>query len=305
VSASPECLKSRGEFHRLRTGSPAHCCTAPRVGFFLAAVHPRLLQFGHLVVPTYGALVALGIVLALVVSLRTGRLAGLDTGKLWNLALLAILVSIGGAKLLLAAFNWRRYGLRSFAIGLSGADAASLAGIAAAILACWLYARKVGLPVRRTADALAPAIALFSSVAAIGCLEAGCGYGTPTRMPWAIVFTAQSPVPGVPVGVPLHPTQIYSALMEFVLFVLLLWLLHRSHRDGEVMGSWLFLSGLGRYLLAFLRGDGGGKEIFGGLVSLTQLTAAFMVVAGGALWLQRTSAGARSQAADPKETHAA
>jgi phosphatidylglycerol:prolipoprotein diacylglycerol transferase len=267
-------------------------------------VHPRFLQFGHFVVPTYGVLVALGIVVALAACLRAGRLLGIDPTKLWNLSLLAVVVSIGSAKLVAIAGHWRRYGSRAFALGLSSADEAVLGGIAAAIVVCWLYARRRGMPLRRTADALAPALALFSSVAAIGCLEAGCGYGTPTRLPWAVVFTSPSAISGAPVGVPLHPTPLYFALVEFCLFVLLLWQLHRPHRDGEAMGAWLFLSGLGRYLLSFLRGDGGGRPLLGGAITLGQLVGLLMVLAGGALWLRRANAVPREHPVVREEHHA-
>lgn len=267
-------------------------------------MHPRFFQFGHVVVPTYGVLIALGILLSLIVCFRAGRLLGLDLAKLWNLALLAIVVSIGGAKLLLAAMNWSRYGARGFAFSLSGSDGALLGGFALAILACWLYAHRAGMPLRRTADALAPALAIFTSVAAIGCLEAGCGYGTPTHLPWAVVFTGPTVIPGPPVGVPLHPTQLYAALLEFCFFVLLLWLLHRSRRDGEVMGTWLFLSGLARYLLSFLRGDGGGQPLLDGLFTITQLVGVLMVLGGGALWMRRGNSALGSRAARSEEHHA-
>ena len=80
---------------------------------------------------------------------------------------------------------------------------------------------------------------------------------------------------------PLHPTQLYASLLEFLLFVFLLWLLHRPHSDGEILGAWLFLTGLSSSLLTFLRGDG---------VVATQLVGAVMVLAGGLLWLHRPPA---------------
>jgi phosphatidylglycerol:prolipoprotein diacylglycerol transferase len=137
-------------------------------------------------------------------------------------------------------------------------------------------------------------LALGSSVASIGCLEAGCDYGTPTRLPWAVVFNSPAALPGTPLGVSLHPTQIYTSLVDFVLFVVLLWLLHRPHYDGEILGAWLFLGGLASFLLAFLRGDGGGGVLFSGLITVTQLVAAAMVLGGGLLWLHRPQAGQAS-----------
>jgi prolipoprotein diacylglyceryltransferase len=79
--------------------------------------------------------------------------------------------------------------------------------------------------------------------------------------------------------VPLHPAQLYAGVVEFVLFVLLLWLLHRPHDDGEILGTWLFIGGLSSFLLTSLRGDS---------ILATQLAGALMVLWGGWLWLRRS-----------------
>jgi phosphatidylglycerol:prolipoprotein diacylglycerol transferase len=255
-------------------------------------VHPHLFQFGRLVLPTYGFLVALGTILSLVVCVRTARLLSLNTDKIWNLALLAIFATLVGSRLLSILLQWPHYGARALSMGLTRAHGfgAGPVGLAIALATGVLYALHAGLPIRRTADAFAPSLALGSSVASIGCLEAGCDYGTPTRLPWAVIFNSPAAVPGTPLGVPLHPTQIYASLVDFVLFVVLLWLLHRPHYDGEILGAWLFLGGLSSFLLAFLRGDGGNGVLFSGLITVTQLVAAAMVLAGGLLWLHRPPA---------------
>lgn len=227
-------------------------------------MHPDLFQLGHLILPTYGFLVALGTILSLLVGVRTARLLSLDTDKIWSVALLAIVIALAG-RILLNLLRWPRY---TFSIGLA------VVAIAAAA-----YAARLGLPIRRTADAFTPSLALGSAVVSIGCLEAGCDYGTPTHLPWAVVFNSPAAVPGTPLGVPLHPAQLYSSLVEFGFFVFLLWLLHRPHYDGEILGAWLFLSGLSSSLLTLVRG---------GDVLLTQLMGAAMVLGGGLLWLRRS-----------------
>jgi phosphatidylglycerol:prolipoprotein diacylglycerol transferase len=225
-------------------------------------VHPQLIQFGRVVLPTYGFLVALGVVLALIVCVRTARLLSLDTDKIWSVALLAIVTALAG-RIVLLLLRWQPY---NFSVGIAAAAAAVV------------YALRLGLPIRRAADAFAPSLALGSAVVSIACLEAGCDYGTPTHLPWAVIFNSPSAVPGAPLGVPLHPTQLYAGLVEFSLFILLLWLLHRPHDDGEVLGAWLFLGGLARFLLTSLRGDE---------VVATQWVGATMVLGGGLLWLHR------------------
>jgi len=243
-------------------------------------VHPQLFQFGHLVLPTYGFLVALGTILALLVCIYTARTLTLDTEKIWSVALLAIVTTLVGNKLLSIALAGHPSG--SWAFGLSSRGGIGIGIAAAAGIA---YARHLRLPLRRSADAFAPGLAVGSSVISIGCLEAGSDYGTPTRLPWAVIF--RSPVAGMsgtPLGVPLHPTQIYTSLVDFLLFVLLLWLLHRPHHDGEIMGAWLFLGGLSSFLLTSLRGEVG--PLLSGLVPFTQLVSAVMVLAGAFLWLR-------------------
>lgn len=258
-------------------------------------MHPRLLEIGHFILPTYGVLLALGLVLALLVCLRVAKLLALNTDKVANLAMLSVAVTLAGAKLLLAALHWQRYGIHALAFSLVNAGDAVFGGTAAAILICWGYARKVGLPVLRTADALAPALAVGSSIASIACFEYGCGYGTPTTLPWAAIYTSPFVAPGTPLGVPLHPTQIYASLAEYMIFVVLLWLLRRPHHDGEVMGAWLYLSGICRFFLSYFRGDEGrpSPSVF----TLRQTIAIGMVLFGGLLWLRRGSADEAPDAA--------
>lgn len=233
-------------------------------------MHPHLFQFGRLILPTYGFLVAVGTVASLLLLVRTARLLSLDTDKIWSVALLAIVTAILASSILLILFHWPRYGL-----GVGLVQAAVTSGTAFA------YALHLGLPIRRTADAFAPSLALGSAVASIGCLEAGCDYGTPARVPWAVIFNDPAASPGTPLGVPLHPTQLYTSLLQFLLLVFVLWLLHRPHQDGEILGTWLFLSGLASSLLSYVLGDG---------VVAAQFIGALMVLAGGLLWVRRQPA---------------
>ena len=67
----------------------------------------------------------------------------------------------------------------------------------------------------------APGIALGHVVGRFGCLFAGCCYGKPTTLPWGITFTdpfAADNV-GTPLGVPLHPTQLYEAGAELLILI--------------------------------------------------------------------------------------
>ena len=99
------------------------------------------------------------------------------------------------------------------------------------VVAFW-YIAKHRLPFWTTCDVFAPGIALGHVTGRLGCLAAGCCYGKPTDVPWAIIFTnplAAANV-GTPLGIPLHPTQLYEAGAELLILVLLLATERRGRR---------------------------------------------------------------------------
>jgi hypothetical protein len=113
---------NRGELHRLRTGSPAHCSrpSGPDSTFLpnrwrlrlkskcriLTQVHPVLFHIGVILIPSYGAVAAVGVLLALFLAQRTARIAGLNTGQVWNLCILSLFAALLTQRLLLVAVNW-------------------------------------------------------------------------------------------------------------------------------------------------------------------------------------------------------
>jgi phosphatidylglycerol:prolipoprotein diacylglycerol transferase len=138
-------------------------------------------------------------------------------------------------------------------------------GLIAAFVTGLLLVRRYRLPMWKTADLIAPGIALGHIVGRFGCLLAGCCFGRPTDVPWAITFT--DPVAyanaGTDLGTPLHPTQLYDAGAELLILVLLL----VSERRGKPFAGrtfWLYmlLYAISRYIIEFYRGDPRGV-IFG------------------------------------------
>lgn len=253
-------------------------------------MHPRLFQFGHFIIPTYGVLIALGLLAALWVCNLAARTLDLDTTKVWNLALASAVVTLAGAKLILTLVRWPEYGPAAIALDLAAAPGAMVAGALLGIAAGWLYAWRAAMPLRRTADALAPALAAGGAIAWIARLEAGYAFGSVSHGPLAVVFSDPLAAPGLPLGIPLHPVQIYGALVDFVLFVLLFALLRLPHNDGEVMGAWLFLNGLGSFFLTLLRGDDWAQVPVAGFLSGSQWLSVALVLAGGLLWLRHNGA---------------
>jgi len=256
-------------------------------------VYPLLFHFGHIAIPTYGACTAVALLSALAISVSCAKRAGLSAEKAWNLELIAILTALIASRLLVIAAHPHLFRNHPFwLLGLLTLPNVwfALGGALAGLLAATLYALAEGLPMLRTADAATPAVALAFCFNRIGAFCGGSAWGTPTHLPWGVVY--RSPVAylwyRVPLGVPLHPVQIYDALASLMLFSLLLWMARRaSRRDGEIAGAWLFAYGVVRFLLEFLRGDPARTPLLGGALTLAQLLSLGAVLIGGALWLRR------------------
>ncbi len=130
-------------------------------------------------------------------------------------------------------------------------------GFIGATLAGTAYALWKKLPVWRTADVLAPSIALGSVFGRAGCLLNGCCYGRPTDAPWAITFTNPQAheLSGTPLNVPLHPTEVYDALLNLGLYLFLAWLFRRKKFDGQVFATYLICYAITRSITEAFRGD--------------------------------------------------
>ena len=126
-------------------------------------------------------------------------------------------------------------------------------GLIGAMITSFLYLRWKKLPLWKSADVIAPSIALGSVFGRIGCLLNGCCYGRACDLPWAISFP-----PGNPLGsptTPVHPTEIYSALLNFMLYVFLAWLFRRRKFDGQIFATYLICYSITRSIVESFRGD--------------------------------------------------
>lgn len=253
-------------------------------------MHPRLLQFGHVAIPTYGAITALALVAGLALVVHAARRLSLDPNKIWTLSLTAILTALLGARLLLVVAHFSVFRQHPFWIlGLTGVRdwwTAPLS-VALGIVAAILYALSEGLPLLRVADSLAPAAALAIAINRIGAFVAGIDVGVPTAVPWSVTYISRIAAIWyrTPLGIPLHPVQLYEAAAALIAFALLMWWLPRlrtdHRRDGELAGAALFLYGLASPFFSLYRADQARPGI-----SLALSVAA--VLAGAALWLDRS-----------------
>jgi phosphatidylglycerol---prolipoprotein diacylglyceryl transferase len=267
-------------------------------------VHPVLFHIGSLLIPSYGALSALGVLLALFLAQRTARVAGVNSAQVWNLCVIGLFAALAGERLLLIAVNWsdlRRHPRWMLGLAmihhplLTGAGA--LAGAGCAVL----YARWQRMPFAGTADALAAPLALGLAFEQLGALMAGSGFGKETSVRWAVTYNdiLAARWSGTPLGIPLHPVQAYAALAFLTLSIFLLVWLPVQRRQGDVAGLGLLGAGVAIYITELGRDTEGRGTLLNDALDGPQAAAILFVLAGAFVLMERKPSAAELERTRP------
>jgi len=226
----------------------------------------------------YGVMMALAFLAGLWTATRRARLVNVSGDIIADVTLWLMVGSIVGARFVYVTTYWKQefadqpfrevfmiqHGGLVYYGGLIGA---SVAGI--------IYLAWKKFPVWKIADILAPSIALGSIFGRIGCLLNGCCYGRACDLPWAIHFPADHETHGAAV----HPTEIYDALLNLVLYVFLAWLFRRKKFDGQIIATYLIIYAVFRSIAESFRGDYPTDHVHAGLTS-AQLVSVPIFVTG-------------------------
>jgi phosphatidylglycerol:prolipoprotein diacylglycerol transferase len=253
-------------------------------------MHPKLLTTPYFTVYTYGFMLAVAFLSALWWLFHGARREKLDREHISRLGLWIIVGAIAGAKILMI--------LRSLFFSLatlqSGGDfyGGFIGALAAAAI---FFAKHKDVPRWRVADICGPAIALGQAIGRIGCFMAGCCYGCPTSLAWGVTYTdpAAREIVGTPLGIPVHPVQIYESLSCLALFAFLVRLSRRKRFDGQIILAYSIGYAAIRFILEYFRGDADRGSVFGGMLSTSQFVALIVVAVGLPVYLWRRKAAVK------------
>ena len=242
-------------------------------------MYPKLFELGPISIYTYGVLLAAAYLAGLWFATARAKARGLNADRVMDLGIYIIVSALVGAKLLLLVVEFDHYvenPSELWTIVRSGG--VFYGGLLLAVGVAFWFVRRHHLPLWATCDAFAPGIALGQAVGRIGCLMAGCCYGRPTELPWGITFTnplAAANV-GTPLGVSLHPTQLYESGAALIILAALLL---AERRDlgfhGRTFWSYLLLYSSARFAIEFFRGDPRGTVF--DLLSTSQFVSALLI----------------------------
>lgn len=245
-------------------------------------VDPVAFSVGGIAVRWYGLIAVLAVAVTIAIARRGAARKALpfalvDDGAVW----VGVAALVGGRVLYLLQNESRELAanpLHAFAIWHGGLS--FYGGLIAGLVALWLFARQRSVAFGLAADLVAPAAAAGQAVGHIGCLIGGDSYGLPTAGPLAVVYG--NPGTMAPLGIPLHPTQLYEAVALGLLALALVLLRSRIEvlGSGGVAAAYLIGNAVIRFGLFFLRDD----VIVAGGLKTAQLIAIGIAFAGIA-WL--------------------
>jgi phosphatidylglycerol---prolipoprotein diacylglyceryl transferase len=259
-------------------------------------MHPILFEFGPIKLFTYGFFLALAFLSAIFISSREAGRLGLPVAKFYDLCFYVVLGALVGSRLLYILLDLRpflEHPLKIFALWEGGL--VFHGGVILALVVAFYYMRVNKLPWRTSLDALALGLPVGQFFGRIGCFMAGCCYGSPADLPWAVVFS--NPQSLCPVKEPLHPSQLYEAFLALGVFGLLSVLKTKKRYDGQMILTYFCLAGLVRFVVEFFRnpGDYRGPVLFGWMPLTQGIALGLALVCGALLLYWGRRAGQQSQ----------
>lgn len=225
-------------------------------------------------VKSYGLMIAIGIIVAAALFINKGKKKGLDEDSLLNLIISAVIGGMLGGKGLFILTEFKNIIKDPSILMNFGYGFVIYGAVGGGALAMYLYCRRRKWNIIEMLDMTVPGLAIAQGFGRIGCFLAGCCYGEETTSPLGVEFPKNSLAPS---GVHLHPTQIYSSIFDFLLGFFLLYYSRKKRKDGKVMGLYLIIYSVGRFLVEFLRNDPRGNV---GILSTSQFIAIFTLVFG-------------------------
>ncbi len=219
-------------------------------------MYPTLIRIGGFNIYSYGLFLFLSFLIGTkLVEVRAKKFS-VSSESITNLAMLILIAVIVGARLLYVIFHWSEFqndliGIIAFWRGGLG-GLMFFGGFIFAMVAGVLYVRHKKMPVFKMLDAIAPALVFGEGLTRIGCFFNGCCFGKPTSMFLGMVFPHHSAA-GYTFHVSVHPTQLYSSLAGFVLFITALILERKKLKDGVLFGIILIFYSLFRFGIDFVR----------------------------------------------------
>lgn len=277
-------------------------------------MHPILIQLSDsFFIGTYGVLIALGLLAAVLASAWRGARIGISSDAVWDMATICIFAGFGGARIVYILQNFREFLDAPMRLLLSREGFVFYGGLGGATLGCLYYLRRMKIDKWLMSELVAVALPLAQAFGRLGCHFAGCCFGSVCGdhplgihvplfqradgeyIPNAFVDQVSRGVipPEATSSLAVWPVQLMEALGLYAIAGAIAWFFWRKARPtGMAFGTYLLAYGILRFCVEFLRGDEVRGLYFGGTISFSQLVSIGVLAAGVVVLKMRAGAAA-------------
>lgn len=265
-------------------------------------MHPILFTIGKFEIYSYGVLMAVSFYISLYLLIKDANQppilpaseqawkpaekTKIDTSTVLDIVFWITISGILGGKLAYIFFNLPLYIQNPLDASLWRGGFIFHGGFFLSLATVFFYTKKKKLSFIYIVDLIISYVALGQAIGRIGCFLNGCCYGRPTDLPIGKVFNLNSPAGYHYGALPLHPTQLYSSLFLFILFLLLKKIRVNQKFEGKTLLAYLILYPTFRFFLDFLRGDGLG--IFFYRLTLFQIICIVIAISSLAVLMRKS-----------------
>lgn len=220
-------------------------------------MYPVLFKIGPIVIHSYGVMIATAFLLGIWIALKEAKRKGVDSNRVSDFAIYAIIFGLFGARLAYVIFfDFQYYISRPLQILAIWQGGLMLyGGIVGGILAAIWFIRRHKLNFWKFADTFTPSLILAQAIGRMGCFLSGDCYGIQTDLPWGIRFPEGSLADLRFGAVAVHPTQLYEMFLSLGIFLILWKLRKRKTFNGFLFLLYMILYSVIRFFIEALRAD--------------------------------------------------
>jgi phosphatidylglycerol:prolipoprotein diacylglycerol transferase len=205
-------------------------------------MHPHLAHIGPVIIPTFGAVAALGLVLAISLAARGAKALGLNEDAMWNLCLWTAAGTLIVSRVVIVVQAFKAF--LHYPLYLLTLPTVTKYGLLIALLSAAAYILLKRMPWLRTLDALAPALLLLQAAIHLGSLFSGDDLGSPTSSALGRIISGDRGY---------HPVALYAAVLSLIAAgATYAWML-RETQPGEAFGLGVTLAALVRFIADIFR----------------------------------------------------
>lgn len=244
-------------------------------------MYPRLLHiYGPIWIHSYGLMIAVGFLVFVYFLYNNPKRSKLISDELFfNSLFLGLLSGVAGGRAIFVLYEWDLFKDNVWQVFYPWVGGFGILGSIIGVIICLsIYFKLNKVPVLNVFDLVGMYAGLLEGFGRIGCFMAGCCYGMPASLTCACSVQFSNVHGLAPLGIPLHPAQLYSSLASFLVFIIVyLRAKYLPYKKGEIIFTFLALSSTSRFILDFFRGDRDFIVDFY-LLSYYQIVAVFIFV---------------------------